>query len=131
MTRWLWLRRLLPFLLVVGGITAAAAGEADVLRAEIQPDPAGGFNITVTVLHADEGWTHYADRWEVLDSKGQVIATRELAHPHVNEQPFTRSLQGVDIPDGVTKVTIRARDSRHGYGGKTVEIEVPRDGQSG
>jgi len=55
-----------------------------------------------------------------------VLGVRELAHPHVNEQPFTRSLGGVEIPDGVQEVTIRARDSVHGYGGAELSVELPR-----
>ena len=47
---------------------------------------------------ADSGWDHYANRWEVLEPEGQVIATRTLLHPHVDEQPFTRSLSGIHIP---------------------------------
>jgi hypothetical protein len=57
---------------------------------------------------------------------GEVMAVRELAHPHVNEQPFTRSLGAVAIPDDVGSVTIRARDSVHGYGGREITIELPR-----
>jgi hypothetical protein len=46
------------------------------------------------VRHEDVGWQHYADRWEVLASGGEVLATRVLAHPHVDEQPFVRNLGG-------------------------------------
>jgi hypothetical protein len=48
----------------------------------------GVYRFSVTVRHADEGWDHYADRWEVLTSDGTLLATRTLYHPHVNEQPF-------------------------------------------
>jgi len=122
-------RRSLALSLALACLSAAggaAGGEADVLKAEIQAGADGRYAITVTLLHADEGWDHYADRWEVLGSEGRVIATRELAHPHVNEQPFTRSLRGIELPEGLERVTIRAHDSRHGYGGKTLELEVPR-----
>lgn len=53
------------------------------------------------------------------------MAVRELAHPHVHEQPFTRSLDGVEIPEGVEKVTIRAHDSVHEYGGEEIDAVVP------
>jgi hypothetical protein len=43
----------------------------------------------------------------------------------VNEQPFTRSLGGVVIPDGVRAVIVRAHDKVHGHGGITVEVELP------
>ena len=115
----------LAFLSIAG---SGLAGEADVLKADMQAAPDGRYTITVTLLHADEGWDHYADRWEVLGPDGEMIATRRLAHPHVNEQPFTRSLSGVEIPEGVERVTIRAHDGRHGYGGKTLELDVPPRG---
>lgn len=60
---------------------------ADVLfvRARLQAD--GTWVFEVTVKHEDTGWEHYADLWEVLTPDGEVLATRELAHPHVKEQP--------------------------------------------
>jgi len=77
---------------------------------------AGGWTFTVSVRHADTGWDHYADGWEVLDGEGERLGYRELLHPHENEQPFTRSLSGVEIPEGTASVTIRAHDSEHGWG---------------
>jgi len=55
-----------------------------------------------------------------------VLATRTLLHPHENEQPFTRSLSGVRIPDGVTEVIVRAHDKVHGYGGAEMRVTVAR-----
>jgi hypothetical protein len=101
----------------------ALAGEADVVKAEAVCK-GNVCTFHVTVRHDDEGWDHYADRWEVVDPDGEVLGTRELAHPHVDEQPFTRSLKGVEIPEDVFGVTLRAHDSVHGYGGKTVDVRV-------
>ena len=70
----------------------------------------------VTVSHPDTGWDHYADGWGVYDAEGNELGFRKLLHPHENEQPFTRSLTGVAIPDGTTSVTVRAHDSVHGWG---------------
>jgi len=69
----------------------------------------------VTVSHPDTGWDHYADGWRVEDAEGNELGTRILAHPHVNEQPFTRSLSGVMIPNGTTEVFVRARDNVDGW----------------
>lgn len=126
----MWARSaLLPALAVVAaGATLAipaAAGEADVVAVEVTP--AGeGYRFSVTIRHADEGWEHYADRFEVMTPGGEILGVRTLHHPHVDEQPFTRSLAGVSVPDGVARVVVRARDSVHGYGGETVEVDVPR-----
>jgi hypothetical protein len=76
------------------------------------------------VRHADTGWDHYANRWDVLAPDGTVLGTRTLLHPHENEQPFTRSLSGVSVPEGVRLVTIRANDSVHGEGGREVTVEL-------
>lgn len=102
------------------------AGEADVIDAKITSQGNGLYRISVTLQHADEGWDHYANSWDVLGPDGKVLATRVLAHPHVNEQPFTRSLGNIKIPDHIKKVTIRGRDSVHDYGGKTLGLEVTR-----
>jgi len=99
----------------------SVAGEADVVNVDVRAD-GNRYTFSVTVQHADEGWDHYADRWDVVGTDGTVYGERILAHPHVNEQPFTRSAT-IDIPAGVTSVIIRANDSVHGLGGK--EIVVP------
>jgi hypothetical protein len=105
---------------------AAGGGEADVLEVRATPTGDGTWRFDVTVQHADTGWDHYADAWDVLAPDGAVLGTRTLLHPHTEEQPFTRSLTGVRIPDGVTEVTVRANDSVHGHGGKALTVAVPR-----
>jgi hypothetical protein len=102
------------------------AGEADILAVEVTRDADGSYRFDVTVQHADTGWEHYADAFEVLAPDGTVLGTRTLLHPHVDEQPFTRSLAGVSISDGITQVIARARDSVHGYAGSELTVALPR-----
>ena len=45
-----------------------------------------------------------------------MLGERVLLHPHVDEQPFTRSLSGVTVPSGTEQVTVRAHDSVDGWG---------------
>ena len=116
----------LAALLLVLWAGAAAAGEADVLAVEAAPESAGVWRFDVTVAHADEGWDHYADKWEVVAPDGTVLGTRVLLHPHETEQPFTRSLGGVAIPEATDRVTVRAHDSVHGLGGDEVTVELAR-----
>ena len=120
--------------LLAGALAAAAsvwpvgralAGQADVVAAEAGRDGDGRYRLEVSVRHADEGWDHYADRWEVLAPDGTVLGVRELLHPHVGEQPFTRGLGAVAVPEGIGRVRVRARDSVHGYGGREVELGLP------
>ena len=116
--------RLVPALLAVAlAAPPAAAGEADVVAVEAAKG-ASGWRVSVTVAHADEGWDHYADAWRVVGPDGAVYGTRELLHPHVEEQPFTRSLSGVAIPAGVAAVTVEARDSVHGWGGRAMRLDL-------
>jgi hypothetical protein len=84
----------------------------------------GMWRFDVTLRSGDTGWDKYADQWEVLGPDGEVLATRVLMHPHVDEQPFTRSLDDVVIPSGVTQVTVLARDSVAGYGGQQVIVDL-------
>ena len=92
----------------------------------------GAWSFAVTVRHRDEGWEHYADAWQVVDPEtGAVIAERVLAHPHENEQPFTRSLGGVRIPPEISEVLVRARCNRHGFGGREILVDLERSAGEG
>ena len=52
---------------------AAVAGEADVVGARAVR--AGDtYSFDVTVAHADAGWDHYADRWDVVAPDGSAQA---------------------------------------------------------
>jgi len=108
--------------LLLGGI--AAAGDAAIKEVDIKSLGDRMYQVSVTLLHGDTGWDHYANRWDVLDEEGNVLGSRVLAHPHVNEQPFTRSLR-LEIPATVKVVTIVAADSVHGDNEETVDVEVP------
>ena len=110
--------------LLTSSTSAVIAGDAAIVGVEITPSGEGVYNVSVTLEHADTGWDHYANRWDVLDESGELIGSRVLAHPHVNEQPFTRSLR-VDIPENVKTITIVASDSVHGDNEQTFEVEVP------
>lgn len=105
----------------------ASAGEADVVGVKVTKESAGTYRFDVTVAHGDEGWDHYADAWDVVAPDGTVLGTRVLLHPHENEQPFTRSLGGVVVPDGITEVMLRAKDSVHEYGGLEERAALPSD----
>ncbi len=79
----------------------------------------------VTLRHPDTGWDHYADAWEVLSPQGEQLGLRVLAHPHVEEQPFTRSLAGVTVPAGTEYVMIRARCLVDGWAEAQLRVDLP------
>ncbi len=101
------------------------AGEADVVEVKVYKSDKNLYSLTVTVLHKDTGWEHYANKWDILDEKGTVLGARVLHHPHVQEQPFSRSLSGVNITGSIKSITVRAHDSVHKYGGKVMNVELP------
>ena len=119
------MKRALMILMGILLTAAAGADEAHVEDVAVIPRGDGHYRFQVTVRHADTGWEHYADRFEILDGQGNLLGTRVLHHPHVDEQPFTRSLDNVLIPDDLQSVTVRAHDSQHGYGGGTMTLKLP------
>jgi hypothetical protein len=82
------------------------------------------WSFDVTIRHPDTGWDHYADGWSINAPDGTELGFRKLHHPHENEQPFTRSLSGVTVPDGVSEVIIRARDNVDGWAAKTFTLKL-------
>ena len=82
------------------------------------------WNFSVTIRHPDSGWDHYADGWEVIAPDGSQLGFRELLHPHETEQPFTRSLGGVEIPGDLTQVSIRAKCSVDGWTSDAYVVEL-------
>lgn len=114
------------FLLLLSLITyPALAGEVEVIDLKVRYNGTDSFQVITTVKHADTGWDHYANGWEILDEKGGVLGKRVLYHPHVNEQPFTRS-HTLTIPTSVKKITVRAIDSVHGFGDNTKTMTLDR-----
>ena len=98
---------------------------ADVENVEITAEAGGAYRFDVTVRSPDSGWEKYADAWEVRAPDGTVLGTRVLTHPHVEEQPFTRSLSGVVIPEEITQVEVAARDLVEGFCGAMMGVVVP------
>ena len=84
----------------------------------------GSWCFDTSVRHNDQGWEHYADGWEVIDLEGNQLGYRRLGHPHNNEQPFTRSECNIKIPSGNSKVIVRAKCNKHGFGGKRIVVDL-------
>jgi len=84
-----------------------------------------GWRFDVSLLHEDTGWNHYANLWIVVDADTEEeYGRRILAHPHVNEQPFTRSQSGIGIPESVEAVIVKAACNIHGFGGTELLVEL-------
>ncbi|CAM4337036.1 hypothetical protein [Zobellia nedashkovskayae] len=99
---------------------AAESGAASFLS-----DKAGVIGVTIsgkensytfdtTVQSPDTGCDQYADWWEVIDLKGNLIYRRILTHSHVDEQPFSRSGTGIPLEKNA-QVYIRVHINSLGY----------------
>lgn len=115
----------LAMMAITTAVLADQAGEANVTNAEVTRTGENTFRFDVTIASNETGWDYYADAFEILTEDGEVLGTRTLHHPHVDEQPFTRSLAGVSIPASIGRVTVRAHHNTAGYDGRTVTVELP------
>ena len=107
------------------GACSARAGEVEIVSAKATGS-ASTWTFEVTLRHDDTGWDHYADLWQILTPDGELLGERVLLHPHVDEQPFTRSQSGITIPEGVSQVIIRARDTVHGVSPQEYKLNLDR-----
>lgn len=116
-------RAFFTFLLSLSLATTVRADMPEILAATA--DRVGmGWRIDVTLKHPDTGWDHYADGWEILDKNGKRLGYRKLMHPHVEEQPFTRSLVNVMLPDGARTIFVRASCSKSGWATDSIAINL-------
>ncbi len=111
-------------------MSARAAGTSqqkhpDVVAAKVRANGVDAFDFDVTVSSPYDTPRRYADAFRVMGKDGVVYGERILLHDHANEQPFTRDLYAVRIPRSVRVVVVQARDQQFGYGGKTLEVQLP------
>ncbi|MEP3347536.1 MAG: hypothetical protein ABJN34_08365 [Litoreibacter sp.] len=118
------MKSLLNTVIALGLLSAPAFADQASIEKVAARQAGNGWSFDVTIKHPDSGWDHYADGWSVNAPDGTELGYRKLTHPHENEQPFTRSLSGVTIPDGVKEVIIRAHDSVHGWSDKTYSVKL-------
>lgn len=97
----------------------------DVIAVKVRASAPNVFDFDVTVSSPYDTPQRYADGFRVSTHSGEVFGERKLLHDHQDEQPFTRDLYSVKIPQAVKKVLVQARDQMHGYGGKVVEVTLP------
>lgn len=103
--------------------SAAAEMFPDVVSAEVAED---GASVAVTVSSPYDSPDRYADAIRVRSADGaEVYGERALTHDHAAEQPFTRSITDLEVPDGVREAVVEGRDQVSGWGGDTVTITLP------
>ncbi len=116
---WVWVAGFL----LLSAVSRARAGEVDIVRVEFQKRGAAWY-VSTTLKHDDTGWAQYADAWRVVTEDGRVLGTRVLYHPHETEQPFTRGLGGVKIPEGLHVVWVEAHCKVHGWSPKRLRVDL-------
>lgn len=112
-------------------VSANPLDYAQVKQVNASQSADGSWCFDTTVRHNDEGWEHYADGWQVSDLKGNQLGNRVLAHPHDNEQPFTRRLCNIHIPDNVHKVTVSAKCNQHGVSNHNIIVDLNQSSGNG
>jgi hypothetical protein len=93
---------------------------AHILATTFEKTAADTYTVSATLRHNDTGWDNYADAFEVKGNNVQN-GLRVLAHPHENEQPFTRSQSNV-VATGL--VWVEAKDNVEGSGGSKIYLDL-------
>lgn len=107
------------------GSTSEIQRYPDVIEVEVTETSEDSYTFDVTISSPYDTPERYADAWRVKGEDGTVYGIRELLHDHASEQPFTRSLRDVAIPEGIATVVIEGRDLDFGWGGEPMVVELP------
>ena len=97
----------------------------DVVGAKATPRGGGVYDFDVTMASPYDTPQRYADAFRVRAGDGRVLGVRVLLHDHADEQPFTRDLHGVKIPEEIGSVIIEGRDKSYGWGGGVLDLKLP------
>ena len=116
------LKRSLTAIIVALGVPAFA--DPPVVENVNAVQRGDSWTFDVTISHHDTGWGNYADAWRIVDLNGKELGLRNLAHPHEHEQPFTRSLSNVKIPEGLTEVGVQTRDTVGGWYPNITRVKI-------
>jgi len=105
--------------------TSVFANDVEIVKV-VLTSQTGSWRADVTLKHADTGWSHYADAWRIVDGSGNEIGKRTLYHPHVNEQPFTRSLSSFQLNKNIKILFVEAHDLKHGWSPNKIKIDMQK-----
>lgn len=118
------IRKLIVSILLISFSVVSMANEVEITNVVAHQASDKTWTFAVTLKHADTGWDHYANEWQVIAPDNKILATRTLYHPHVEEQPFTRNTSGVKIPANMETVRIIAKDTVHGLSKTAMQINL-------
>ena len=92
---------------------------ADTTRADVTAISVTGedtYRFAVTLKSDETGCKQFANWWEVLNAKGELLYRRILVHSHPDTQPFTRSGGKLSVKKDET-LYVRAHMNNVGYVG--------------
>ncbi len=97
---------------------------ANVTAVKVSGDE-GAYRFAVTLKSTETGCAQYADWWEVLNEKGELLHRRILVHSHPDTQPFTRAggllnIKKYDI------LYVRGHMNKRGYIGTVMKGSVEK-----
>lgn len=111
------------------GVSGAQYNCCDVIALEAEPG-ADGWVISPYMLSLYEITTteHFCNRVEILsvlpNGTSVLLGKRDIENPHPREQPFTRSVGSVVLPEGTDTITAKARDSKYGFCGRSLNLTI-------
>ena len=109
------IKKIMIIFICVLGIGYAQTVEANVIKVKTKGSD-GAYRFSVTLKSTETGCDQYADWWEVVSKKGELLYRRILVHSHPDTQPFTRSGGSINIQkDDI--VYIRGHMNKEGYVG--------------
>jgi len=118
------MRRMMILFICALGFSYAETIQANVTAVEVKGSD-GAYRFSVTLKSDETGCAQYADWWEVLNAKGDLLYRRILGHSHPDTQPFTRSGGQVDIKkDDI--VYVRGHMNKEGYTGDIMTGSVSK-----
>jgi hypothetical protein len=118
----------LALLVAAGTPVLAQTGEPkfpDVIDVKVTPKGGGRFDVAVTMTSPYDTATRYADAFRIVTLDGAQLGIFVFAHDHATEQPFTRALSNVAVPESIKTIRIEGRDMVSGYGGRFMEVVLP------
>ena len=104
---------------------SAFANEVEIVQVEFIKS-GDSWRVNTTLKHDDTGWEHYADAWRVVAENGDKLGERISFHPHETEQPFTRSLSRLSVPEKMNIVFVEAHDKKHGWSKQRVRVDLTK-----
>lgn len=117
--------KLFCFSLLILFCQMASANEVEIVKVEFVKN-GSSWRVHTTLKHDDTGWEHYADAWRIVSEKGDKLGERILFHPHETEQPFTRSLSRLVVPENMSVVYVEAHDKKHGWSKQRVRVDLKK-----